>query len=221
MPTSDPYNLTPLVTILVRLRPGRLLDVGCGFGKYGMLYREYTDIWDQRIPRDSWTSHIEGIEAFEAYRNPIHDYAYNAVHYKPAQEVLPTLGQFDAVLIADVIEHLELAEAKSLVAECFARSPIVVISTPREFYPQEALCDNEFERHRCTFTARDFPEGIHVVTIRVMSCDIFVASREPLPRRMFSPIEPADFVYLYSRKKLGNAGLPISLALKSVNRFLG
>jgi hypothetical protein len=219
MPTSDFHNITPLVSILNQLRPKRVLDVGCGFGKYGVLLREYLDIWDERLGRESWKVKIEGIEAFESYKNPIHDYAYDRVHYGDASDVIKTLGEFDAVLIIDVIEHLEMEKARALVAGGFARSPVVIVCTPRDFYAQHAICENPFEEHRCVFTRSDFPAGIHVKTVRVVACDIFVASREPLPK--LSMTEPSDYIYLWSRKKLGTLGLPISLGLRALCRVFG
>jgi hypothetical protein len=221
MPTSDPHNIGPLLTLLLNLKPRSILDVGCGWGKYGVLVRENTDIWEERLERESWQVRIEGIEAYERYRNPIHDYVYNKVHYGDARALLAGLADFDVVLIADVIEHLEAADARALVAECLKHAPVTIVSTPREFYAQHAICDNDYERHRCVFTAADFPAGTHVRTVRVVACDIFVGSREPLPDEAFTLTEPADFVYLWSRRKLGKAGLPVSVALRGLCRLLG
>src|SRR3954454_16384233 len=102
MPTSDPFNISPILTVINALKPKRVLDVGCGFGKYGVLLREYDDIWGERIERQQWKLHLEGIEAFPKYHNPIHDYVYDRVHFGEAQTILPQLGQFDVILIADV-----------------------------------------------------------------------------------------------------------------------
>src|SRR5215471_9482604 len=116
MPTSDHFNITPIVTLLRNLAPARMLDVGCGFGKYGVLAREYLDVWHGRLAPEDRRLHLEGIEAFDAYRNPIHDYVYDAVHYGEALAVVPTLDDFDLALVADVIEHFEKGQARALVA---------------------------------------------------------------------------------------------------------
>jgi len=221
MPTSDPHNISPILSVMRGLEPKRILDVGCGFGKYGVLLREYFDIWQERLDPAQWQLHLEGIEAFERYHNPIHDYVYNKVHFGEAQGVVGGLGKFDVVLIADVIEHLEEAEAVALTRDCLAHAPVLIVSTPREFYPQGDLCDNQYEVHRNTFTRAHFPPGAHVRTIRVMSCDIFVASVEPLRPAVFELTEPADFIYLWSRRRLGKAGLPISVGLRKLCRWLG
>lgn len=220
MPTSDHHNINAILTILNNLNPKRVLDVGCGFGKYGMLLREYLDIWYERLRKEEWITTIVGVEAYEAYRNPIHDYAYSKVYLGEAQSIVPTLGEFDVVLIADVIEHLEQQQARELVRECFKHSPVVVISTPAEFYPQTELCGNSYEVHRNLWTRDDFPAEVTVRTIRAVSCNVYVASREPLPDSIFALTDPIDYVYLRSRHKLGTVGLPLSLGLRFLCRLL-
>ena len=220
MPTSDLHNINPVLTVITNLNPKRMLDIGCGFGKYGMLLREYLDVWHERLRKEEWITTIVGIEAFDGYQNPIHDYAYSKVHLGEAQSVLPTLGEFDLILIADVIEHLEQLQARELVRECFKHSPVVVISTPADFCPQTELCDNSYEVHRSLWTQKDFPAEVKVRTIRVVSCNLYVASREPLPDSIFELTDPIDYVYLRSRRKLGAVGLPLSLALRFLCRLL-
>src|SRR3954447_22905428 len=136
MPTSDHHNINTVLSILRALHPHRVLDVGCGFGKYGVAIREYLDVWFERLDPESWLVQLVGIEACEEYRNPIHDFVYNRVHYGEAQKVVPQLGTFDAILIADVIEHLEKNEARELAKSCLEHSPVLIISTPVDFFAQ-------------------------------------------------------------------------------------
>jgi SAM-dependent methyltransferase len=220
MPTSVHHNLSTVLTVVTQLNPKRVLDVGCGFGKYGVLLREYLDIWHERLDRSQWEAELVGIEGFERYRCPIHDYVYDKTYFGDACDIVPTLGEFDVVLILDVIEHLEKDRAAELLRQCLARSKAVIVSTPISFYPQHAICDNPYEMHRCHWTRADFPPDVSVKAIRVVACDIFVASRTPLPADVFTLADPRDVVYLHSRMKLGWAGLPLSLGLKWLSRLL-
>lgn len=220
MPTSDFHNLNTIVAVIAQLQPQRVLDVGCGFGKYGVLIREYLDVWYERLTPGEWKLELVGIEGCERYRNPIYDFVYSKVHIGDATKIVPTLGEFDLILIADVIEHIEKEAARALVAECFKRSPVVVISTPVEFCSQHEILGNPYEVHRSSWQREDFPPGIFVRTIRIVSCNIFVASREPLSDAVMALTDPADLVYLRSRHKLGWAGLPLSLALRFMCRLL-
>jgi hypothetical protein len=179
-----------------------------------VLLREYLDVWHERLDPGGWETRLVGIEAFDGYRNPIHEFVYDEVHYGTAQTVLPTLGEFDAILIADVIEHLEMSEAQELVRLSVERSRAVIISTPIEFYAQEDHFGNRYEQHRCHWTRDSFPDDLFVHTIHTPACWIFVASREPIDPSVFALAEPADVIYLYSRQKLGKLGWPISAGLR-------
>lgn len=220
MPTSDFHNISAVVGVVSQLGPRRVLDVGCGFGKYGVLIREYLDIWHERLSPAEWQLTLVGIEAYAQYRNPIYDFVYNEVHIGDASKVVPELGDFDLILISDVIEHLEKNDARALIEECFRHSPIVLITTPDDFHPQAALLGNPFEVHRCLWRRQDFPKGVFVRQIRLIACNLFVASRTPLSDEAMALTDPADYVYMRSRLRLGWAGLPLSLGLRVLIRLL-
>lgn len=56
---------------------------------------------------------------------------------------------FDAVLLIDVLEHLEKEQGKKLLqkAEKWAKKKLV-ISAPNDFLPQASIDDNPFQAHR-------------------------------------------------------------------------
>jgi SAM-dependent methyltransferase len=223
MPTSDFHNIAPVLTVVRQLEPRSVLDVGCGFGKYGMLLREYLDVWYGRVRPDEWQVRLEAIEAFEPYRNPVWVYVYQAVHLGEAAAILPRLGRYDVILLLDVIEHLDSEAARTLATLALGRARAIVVSTPRDFYPQEDENQNPYERHRCLWTAADFPPGTHVTTIPLLSCNLFVASNEPMNKWSTYPADPRDVLFLMSRnrlKRLGKLGWPISAALRAINRWV-
>jgi SAM-dependent methyltransferase len=223
MPTSPPDNIVPILTTIHALQPRSVLDIGCGFGKYGVLVREYLDVWNERIDRESWQVRLVGIEAFAAYRNPIWDYAYQKIYVGEAQSILPTLGDFDLVLIAEVIEHLEYPEAVELVRVSLEKSPVVIVSTPRDFYPQHDLCGNPYEIHRNLWRRKDFPAGCHVQTITALACNVFIASRRPLHWNATYLADLRNMLYLQSRyklRRLGPLGRPLAMMLRSLNRCM-
>jgi SAM-dependent methyltransferase len=223
VPTSDHHNIVPILSVIQNLQPRSVLDIGCGFGKYGVLIREYLDVWQERLEPDTWKTRIVGVEAFAAYKNPIVDYVYDQVHVGPAEQVVNTLGSFDVVLIADVIEHLERSAAVTLVNRCLEISPVLIISTPREFYPQRDVCGNPYEIHRILWKATDFPPRSHVAKIPLLSCDLFVASRAALPAGKLYLADPRNVLYIRSRNKLhrlGRFGWPLSASLRTLARWL-
>lgn len=222
LPTSDYNNISAVLSVIASVQPASVLDVGCGFGKYGVLLREYLDIWNERLTPDTWHTRLVGVEAFEDYRNPISDYVYNELHFGPAQQVLPALGRFDLVLISDVIEHLEIQDATRLVEHCLNAGSIVLISTPRDFYRQHDICGNPYEVHRCHWKAQHFPNGAYVSVVHLLSCNLFVASLSPLPDGICYLADYRNVLYIQSRyrlRRLRALGLPISYLLRQLARL--
>ena len=44
MPSSRPNTIPTVIHLVKQFQPKSILDVGIGFGKWGHLFREYTDI---------------------------------------------------------------------------------------------------------------------------------------------------------------------------------
>src|SRR4051794_2264798 len=112
MPSSRPNTIPAVVHLIRQLRPQSILDVGIGFGKWGHLFREYTDIQEAendpaRYQRQNWQVRIDGIEGFSNYITDMHRYLYNEIHIGNASELMPNLPSYDVVFMGDIIEHLE------------------------------------------------------------------------------------------------------------------
>ena len=46
MPTSLYTQITKILDAIVHTNPQSVLAIGTGFGKYGLLCREYLELWD-------------------------------------------------------------------------------------------------------------------------------------------------------------------------------
>src|SRR5947207_12741295 len=98
MPSSRPNTIPTVIHLVRQLKPKSILDVGVGFGKWGHLFREYTDINESendpaRYQRRKWRVRIDGIEGYAAYLTPMHRYLYNHLHIGNASALLPKLPQ--------------------------------------------------------------------------------------------------------------------------------
>ncbi|MEJ2502387.1 MAG: class I SAM-dependent methyltransferase, partial [Gemmatimonadota bacterium] len=148
-----------MIGVLLRLDPSSVLDIGVGFGKWGHLIREYTDIRlaerdPDRYSRENWKTRIDGIEGFPGYLTAMHDYLYDRIHVGDMREIIRQLGRYDMILLADVIEHVEKADGEALLQDCLAHCDgAVVVSTPAVFRPQGDACGNPFEAHRSFWRA--------------------------------------------------------------------
>jgi hypothetical protein len=60
--TSYPYDISIKMYWLLKINPKSILDIGCGFGSFGVLCREYTDVVQGRIRRDTYKTYIEAVE---------------------------------------------------------------------------------------------------------------------------------------------------------------
>lgn len=156
MPSSDFSQIGPIVELIVLANPRSLLDIGCGFGKYGVLAREYLELWDGRDRYGEWTRRIDAIEAFEAYLTPLHRYVYDEVFIGDAAAVVPRIARtYDLALLIDVIEHCTHDAGNALVATCLARSRNLLIATPKTPGVQGPAFGNPAETHRSRWQEDD------------------------------------------------------------------
>lgn len=141
-----PGQISPILRWVIRLDPRSVLDVGLGFGKWGVLLRECLEVTHGRYEPSAWRSRIEGVEIFDRYKNPIWSYAYDHVHIGDVRKLAPALGQYDLVLCCDVIEHMPKEEGQELLDTLFTLAPWLLISTPLVFSQQQAS-ENPHEQH--------------------------------------------------------------------------
>lgn len=144
MPTSSMLMIPTVLDHLQRLNPDSVLDIGAGYGKYGVLCREYLD----RHP------HMEAIEAWEPYIVG-HRLGgiYDRIHCLDAMQAPKSiLNSCDAVLMGDVIEHLAKPDAFTLLDRI--HRPIV-ICTPEQFFSNGPGLPWT-ETHRSHWTIADF-----------------------------------------------------------------
>jgi hypothetical protein len=162
MPVSDYHQISDVLAVVEQANPEKVLDVGVGFGKWGILCREVLELYKKRVHPSTWTVQIDGIEINEPYRNPLWELAYDRVYIGDVLEVLDLLDRYGLILCCDVIEHLDKEMGKVLLAKLCDHGDLVVITSPRGFAPQGAIYDNEHERHLSGWTAQDFDGVPHI-----------------------------------------------------------
>ena len=155
MPSSTHFHVSKMIDWIVRLQPTSVLDIGVGFGKWGFLAREYTDINAHQYKREDWKVRIEGVEAFPEYATPVYPYIYDKIHHGDLRTVLPDLTTYDLVIIGDVIEHFDKEAGLELLQQLRKKSQYILLSSPTVFFTQE-LFENAFEQHKSLWTVDDF-----------------------------------------------------------------
>jgi hypothetical protein len=154
--------MSTMIEHVVQLRPASVMDVGCGYGKWGFLVREALDFVGGRHTQHDRSVRIDGIDAYPV-ESPLLDWVYDSV---TTGEVMDEeISGYDLVVMGDVIEHIPKRQGREIVDELLARNRCVLVNTPREFFQQEIL-DNPYETHRSFWTAKDFARWPADVDIR-------------------------------------------------------
>jgi len=143
------------------LQPTRILDVGFGFGEYGLLPREYLDIYGApnrpHACSPPWRTTIDGIEGCADYVQDLQRAIYDHIYIGDALDVLRGMADsaYDLVLIVDMLEHLGAEAARGLLREATRVGTDVLLATPSRFTPQGAAWGNDLEAHRSYWRPRD------------------------------------------------------------------
>jgi hypothetical protein len=178
MPTSDYHQISDVLDVVAQAKPNSVLDIGVGFGKWGILCREILEIYEERVNLSTWVTRIDGIEIHEPYRNPLWDLAYNEIFLGNAPDLLKVRDRYDMILCCDVIEHFHKNEGQRLIELMLDRADYVVITSPCGYAPQGAVYGNEHETHLSGWDKSDFSNIPHLYK-KIGFTFVVVLSNEP------------------------------------------
>jgi 2-polyprenyl-3-methyl-5-hydroxy-6-metoxy-1,4-benzoquinol methylase len=128
---GSPVLLDPIVVPLVQ--GPKILDVACGFGKWGYLCT--TNYWQTVAPIEGLRPEIVGCDGHEENIQMCRQYGCYSETLQAMVPPLPFDDQsFDTVLLIEILEHLTKEQAQLLIREAkrVARHRVIV-STPN--YP--------------------------------------------------------------------------------------
>ncbi len=158
MGTSNWQNISYNIDLVKKLDPSTILDVGIGFGRWGILFREFLEIWGDRNYSGKWKRQIDGVEIFPDYIKPYHNYFYDNIYIENARDLVRRMkNKYDLINCGDVIEHFEKKEALEFIDICLSKSKYLLINIPiGDNWKQGAINDNEYEIHRSAWSNADF-----------------------------------------------------------------
>ena len=190
MPTGTPTQLPYVVSIIQQLQPRSILDIGIGFGKWGHIFREYTDIVNSfedvaRYRKEGWRVRIDGVEGFEPYVTQMHRFLYDNLYVADVRDLIDKAERYDVIYLGDVIEHIEKDKAVEIIDKCVSlANKAVILSTPLGFTEQADACGNELERHRSGWRPADFvryPRRVVKTFERSSLLVVLLAADAPFP----------------------------------------
>jgi SAM-dependent methyltransferase len=154
MPTSEHWQSPWIVDLIAREQPASVLDLGAGYGKYGVLTREYAA-----------PSRLDAVDA-NPPRYAVYDHVYLG-DLRELEQLLPAdAPRYDLALFVDAIEHLERVEAWALLETLTRRARRVLVATPWGFRPQE-VPGQPYETHRSGWYPWEFAPRFRVRAWRV------------------------------------------------------
>jgi hypothetical protein len=203
MPTSSSYLLSPVISFMGWLNPQSVLDVGCGYGQWGVLLRQHLDHpWELHAGIPRWNRRIDGVEVWEPYRNPLWDFAYSTVVVKDATSFLSGVDSdtYELALCAEVLEHMEAQKGRKLLDHLRRVSRHVLITTPDRPLLQGEVCGNPYESHHAWWSWAALKEAGAVGRLPASGATVALFSKSPetleswqrgIRLRALGPIVPA------------------------------
>ncbi len=156
MPISDYRHIPQVLDEVYALQPERTIELGIGFGKWGVLLREVLDGIYGRCRPEQWQRMIWGVDCWSQYQNPCWD-VYNGVDVCDFTAGLIggmtwNLAGWDLVMMMDSLEHLHPDIGRPFLDSLVLSNKHVIISVPNGYMPQDqAVYGNEKEKHLWTF----------------------------------------------------------------------
>lgn len=160
--TSHSENIPKILQAIDGVNPKRILDIGVGFGKFGLLAREQYLSKKKEIElipiNDIIIDCCEITEYFInlPYHNSLYDHHFHQSFFELKDKLKDV--QYDLILMIDVVEHYPKDEVKKWLREILQNKNKILISTPKEvvMYTQHYYGDPN--HHKSQWTREDFNE---------------------------------------------------------------
>ncbi len=202
MASSDiqliPYILSNIAQVGIK----SVLDIGIGFGKYGYLIRDYQDLMKAESPeefkRENWRLKIDGIEAFGEFITDRQHVSYDNIHIGDAREILPTLGNYDCIILVATLIHMSREDGMKLIRTMYEHcNKFVLFTAPPQVLPQDDVFGNPYEVHHDVVwkpeDLEEFPELVHGNTFKAKT-QMFILPKPGVKMRFVDLFAPTPFV---------------------------
>lgn len=146
VPVSDPENKQWALDRIRQLNPAMVVDIGPGAGTYSKLARDHTAATWKAI--EAWAPYVTKYDLWGKYNHvvisDVRHVDLHSVAFAP-----------DLVIIGDVLEHMDVGEAKSVITRLQAWTDHLLVCVPLAHHAQGASQGNWFEIHRDHWTHAD------------------------------------------------------------------
>ena len=150
MPTSHWSYISKIVNTIKVNNPKSMLEIGVGAGKYGILSREYLEIYGaNRWQKKDWQVRIDGVEIYKPYITEQIKHYYNKIFNDDIVNLFKTsqIGDYDLILMTDVLEHLKKEDGIYVFNEILKHCKTAIFAVPIGNWRYEFDGDNKNESH--------------------------------------------------------------------------
>jgi hypothetical protein len=165
MPSSYVDSFAPIVKLLINAAPDHVIDIGPGWGKYGLACREY-------LPN---LLTLQAVEV-EQGRLPVQDLIYDRVYTTDVRALSDYDGfwqRFEVALLIDVIEHMPLDDGHALLDVIQKNHCRPLVATPKVWFEQHAD-DNPYETHVSWWPWEEFTRHEVVADVSTIDATIYL-----------------------------------------------
>lgn len=169
MPTSNIGSVPFILDAILRKHYHHqeiksILDVGIGWGKYGLLCREYVSPFE--IMDYAWKLRLDGIEVYPTYIKPYTKGLYSNIFITDVRDFCEDPGKWsedpywDMILLIDIIEHMTKEEGIRVIEKLTHHARWLLVCTPEElkFYPEAVARYHPKEKHICLWKVEEFDQ---------------------------------------------------------------
>ncbi|MBI4559631.1 MAG: tetratricopeptide repeat protein [Candidatus Hydrogenedentes bacterium] len=230
MPVSTNAHISHGLSWILEINPKSVLDVGCGFGLWGFLCREYLDVMNERVQPTEWQVCIDGIELFEPYIQAHQRALYTNITIGDIRELAPCLTEYELIIAGDVIEHLQRKEGEQALEVLYEKATkALLVNIPLEGnWEHPERHGNPGELHRSTWCVEDFAPFAAVYKTFTLPCGTYGSflCRKDAPRkeRIIGLLHAAERAEaqgdLSKAAKLLHTALPLDDAKRETVLFL-
>ena len=142
MPSSHFHLIPTILATLGRYPEKRIIDLGCGSGKYGMLIKEYCS-----------PTKLDALEVHRDYINDVHFSVYNHVYMMDVMQFDFAKETYDLYLVMNILDHLTREDAITLMEKIPGDMLVVV---PQTWYQHDH--EDIWEKHKSFWKREDFNE---------------------------------------------------------------
>ena len=169
MPSSRIDLIQPIMSAITNRHQSHsriesVLEVGVGWGKYGVLLREYLSMQDIMEEDNFWGLRLDCVEVCPQYlrgfKSSLYTHMYPVDIREFCKDIVTWAGiwTWDLVLLIEILEHMPKEDGHFVIKTLLEYARWIVISTPRRLVRQPVELYHEQEQHVSLWSIEDFEQ---------------------------------------------------------------